>query len=325
LTLLPIDEQGFFVVGNSLVPPNFWRQPGVRYRKIAQEGRKMSTVILLMGHGSRDQAGTGEFVDLVGAVRECLPAYPVEASFLEFPGPAVPSIQEGFDRCAARGASKVLAVPVLLLEAGHARSDMPAQVDQARIRHSGIDIRCARHLGIHPLMIDILEERIAQTDSMLEPMPPEETAVLLVGRGTSDPEANGDFYKIGRLLWERNLYGLVECSFISLANPNVSEGINRCIKLGARRVLVMPYFINTGILVKRISEEVSKAENLHPEIKIAVGGHLGVHPNVIKLLVSRTMALLDESKPVEAISWGRSWRAPIFTHQHANDPFHFHL
>lgn len=284
----------------------------------------MSTVILLMGHGSRDREGVNEFMELVGAVQDAVPEYPVEASFLEFDCPQVPSIQEGFDRCVARGAKTVLALPVLLLEAGHARSDMPAQVARARRRYPELDLRAAKHLGIHPLMIEMLEERIAQTQNGLEPIGSADTAVLLVGRGTSDPEANGDFYKIGRLVWERNQYRLVECCFISLAEPGVREGINRCVQLGARRILIMPYFINTGILVKRISEEAASAQRLHPGMEIIVGEHFGVHPNVVKLLVSRALSLVDGAEPEKPVAWGRSWRAPALAHQHSHDHSHHH-
>jgi sirohydrochlorin cobaltochelatase len=277
-----------------------------------------------MGHGSRDLEGVNEYLELVGAVQDALPEYPVEASFLEFDSPLVPSIQEGFDRCVARGAKTVLAVPVLLLEAGHARSDMPTQVARARRRHPELDLRAAKHLGIHPLMIEMLEERIAQTQHGLEPIGTGDTAVLLVGRGTSDPEANGDFYKIGRLVWERNQYRLVECSFISLAEPGVMEGIHRCAQLGARRILVMPYFINTGILVKRISEEAASAQKLHSGIEIIVGEHFGAHPNIVKLLLARALALVDGAEPEKAIAWGRSWRAPTFAHQHSHEHSHHH-
>jgi sirohydrochlorin cobaltochelatase len=275
-----------------------------------------------MGHGSRDSEGVNEYMELVGAVQDAVPEYPVEASFLEFDGPLVPSIQEGFDRCVARGAKTVLAVPVLLLEAGHARSDMPAQVAQTRRRYPELDLRTAKHLGIHPLMMEMLEERITQTQQGLGPIGSGDTAVLLVGRGTRDPEANGDFYKIGRLVWERNRYRLVECCFISLAEPGVMEGIKRCAQLGARRILVLPYFINTGILVKRISKEAAAGQRLHPGIEIIVGGHFGAHPNIVKLLVARARALVDGAEPEEAIAWGRSWRAPSFAHQHLHDHSH---
>jgi sirohydrochlorin cobaltochelatase len=277
-----------------------------------------------MGHGSRDLEGANEYLELVRSVQDAVPAYPVEAGFLEFAGPLVPSIQDAFDRCVALGAKTVLAVPVLLLEAGHARSDMPAQVACARRRHPELDLRAAEHLGVHPLMIEMLEERITQTQRELDPIESGDIAVLLVGRGTSDPGANGDFYKIGRLVWERNRYGLVECCFISLAEPGLMEGIKRCAQLGARRILVMPYFINTGILVKRISKEAASARRLHPNIEIIVGEHFGTHPNLVELLVARAMALVEGAAPEKAVVWGRAWRAPVISHHHSGAMGHRH-
>jgi sirohydrochlorin cobaltochelatase len=275
-------------------------------------------MILCMGHGSRDLEGANEYMDLVRAVQAALPAHPVEAGFLEFAGPVVPSIQEAVDRCVSAGAEKVLAVPVLLMEAGHARTDMPAEVARARQRHPHLDLRCAPHLGIHPLMVEMLEERIHQLQQGLGAAHLDDTAVLLVGRGTSDIEANGDFYKIGRLVWERNRYPMVECCFISLAEPSLFQGIQRCVQLGARRILVMPYFINTGILVKRICSESEEARQRYPEVEIAVGEHFGAHPKIIQLLVSRVMFMVDGAAPEPAVSWGRTWRTPALTHHQSS-------
>jgi sirohydrochlorin cobaltochelatase len=277
----------------------------------------MDTVIHLMGHGSRDKDGAGEFMRLVDAVQSAIPDYPVEAGFLEFGGGSVPWIYEVFERCANSGVRTIIAVPVLLLEAGHARKDMPLQVDVARQRYPGIDFRAAPHLGIHPLMVEMLEERIAQTQRGLGPIEPGLTAVLLVGRGTSDIEANADFYKIGRIVWERNKYKWVECCYISLAEPDLHEGIRRCVQLGAKRILAMPYFINTGVLVKRIHEQAAAARLAHPDVEIAVGEHFGVHRNLVSLLVERAMSLLDESGCKRPVVWGRSWRAPEVPHTHA--------
>jgi sirohydrochlorin cobaltochelatase len=281
-------------------------------------------MVLCMGHGSQDPDGANEYVDLVRAVRAALPEYPVEAGFLEFAGPVVPSIQEAVDRCVASGAETVLAVPLLLMEAGHARTDMPAEVARARQRHPQLDLRYAPHLGIHPLMIEMLEERINQVQQGLSSADPADTAVLLVGRGTSDTEANGDFYKIGRLVWERNGFPLVECCFISLAEPSLPQGIKRCVQLGAKRILVMPYFINTGVLVKRICSESAAAREQYPGVEIAVGEHFGAHPNIIELLVHRARALTDGAVPEAPVSWGRTWRSPALAHQHAHGSGHQH-
>lgn len=256
----------------------------------------MDEMILLMGHGSSDPDGVREFLDLVEAVRGAAPAgRPIEAGVLEFAGAGVPSIQEAIDRCVSAGATRVRAVPVLLFNAGHARNDMPAQVALARARHPALDLRLAPPLGVHPALLQIAEERLFELVARLPEGRAEDTAVLLVGRGTADAEANGDLYKIGRWLWERNGFNLVECCFSGMTTPLVPAGIDRCVRLGARRILVIPYFLNTGVLVKRIQAQAWAARRTYPDVEIAVGDHFGIHPKLIDLLLQRA-EVLSESR-----------------------------
>ena len=263
----------------------------------------MDEIILLMGHGSRDPDGVSEFLDLVAAVRDGVPpGRVIVAGVLEFAGPGVPSIQDAIDRCIATRARCILAVPVLLFNAGHAKEDMPGQITRASARYPGLDLRLAQPLGLDYCLLEIIEERLLELEHQLAPGRPEETAVLLVGRGTSDAAANGDLFKIGRLLWERNLYGMVECCFAGMTQPLVPAGIDRCVRLGARRILVIPYFLNTGILVKRIHTQARAAREAYPGIEIAVGGHLGVHPKLVALLLTRAEIRAEESAEMDAVN-----------------------
>ncbi len=262
----------------------------------------MNDVILLMGHGSADREGAEEFVQLVEAVL-AESERPVEAGFLEFFGPVLPSIREVIDRCAAMEAERVLAVPVLLFYASHAKRDMPGQIVAGRERHPQLDLRAAPPFGTQAALLEITEQRIRELEEQLGLIPHEETTVLLVGRGTSDPEANADFYKIGRLIWERNDYAAVECCFIAMTQPGVPDGIERCVRLGAKRVLVIPYFINTGVLVKRIEKQVLAVQERYPEVEIGVGEHFGVHPKLVQLILDRANALAQEGEgALEALS-----------------------
>lgn len=240
-----------------------------------------------MGHGSRDDAGAREFLALVEAVQRAAASYRVTGGLLEFARDGVPSIQEAFDAIAASGAGTVVAAPVLLFHAGHDKQDMPAQAWAAARRYPQLEIRLAPNLGIHPLLLEIAEERLAALEARAVASEPEATAVLLVGRGTSDPEANGDFFKAGRLVWERNNYALVECAFVSLAEPGVAAGIRRCVALGATRVLVLPYFLNTGVLVQRIHQQARETAMELPGVQVLVGEHLGVHPKLVELILQR--------------------------------------
>ena len=81
-----------------------------------------------------------------------------------------------------------------------------------------------------------------------------DTAILLIGRGGSDADANSDFYKITRLLWEKLNVKWVESAFMGVTTPLVDEGIERCMKLGAKKIVMLPYFLFTGILMERMNK-----------------------------------------------------------------------
>jgi len=234
-----------------------------------------------MGHGSRDEEGAAQFVGLLDAVRSAAPHRRIEAGFLEFGGPVLPFIHEVMDRCAEEGVRRIRAIPILLHDAGHTNDDMPREVASARARHASLTIEMTPGFTVSPPLLQTLEDRIQETEAELGATDDDGLAILLVGRGTSNASANGDFFKMGRLLWERNHYGLVECAFVSLTTPSVPEGIARCVRLGARRVLVVPYFLHTGVLVKRIGEQARTAAANYPGVEVAVGEPMGVHPNLV--------------------------------------------
>jgi sirohydrochlorin cobaltochelatase len=56
-------------------------------------------------------------------------------------------------------------------------------------------------------------------------------------------------------------------------------------------VLIVPYFLHTGVLVKRIAEQAVLARGLHNGVEIAVGRHLGAHDRLVQLIVDRAAAL----------------------------------
>ena len=79
--------------------------------------------------------------------------------------------------------------------------------------------------------------------------------MLLVGRGSTDPDANAEVCKVARLLQEGRPYAFVEPAFVSLALPDVAGGLARCRALGARRVVVAPYFLFDGVLPRRVGDQ----------------------------------------------------------------------
>ncbi len=118
----------------------------------------MKTAILLLGHGSR-VAGANEALHAIAAmVKAETGAALVEVAFLP---PHAPGIQEGVDRCIAQGAARILLYPYFLYAGAHVLKDLPEQIEQARMRHPGLEMILGEPLGVHPKLAEIVRERIA--------------------------------------------------------------------------------------------------------------------------------------------------------------------
>ena len=210
----------------------------------------------------------------------------VAGGFIELSPPplkdAVAGLVEG-------GHRELTAVPLILLAAGHAKGDIPAALAREKERHSGLRTKYARPLGPHPVILDLLRRRLHET-LMASDAAAGADAVLLVGRGTTDPDANADLYRAARLLWEtsRDL-GIrqVEAAFVSLAEPSVPEGLDRLRALGAKRVVVLPFFLFPGVLPTRIHTQVSDWTVAKPGVVATVADVIGDCDELADLVIER--------------------------------------
>lgn len=237
--------------------------------------------LLIVGHGTRDPRGAEEFHKLVGLVKTRNPDLRVEGGFIELSSPPVSEAVEGLVRS---GTGEIIAVPLMLLAAGHAKNDIPATLVREKLSHPNVNFRYARALGIRPELLSLIDRRLSAVIGEEES---NETAVLLVGRGSSDPDANSDLAKASRLLLEGRPYPLVEYAFISLAPPNVPAALDRLRKLGARRVVVFSYFLFTGVLEERIKQQSFEFAENNPEVEIKYAGYFGPHVVVAELVLER--------------------------------------
>src|SRR5947207_3333274 len=161
----------------------------------------MSTTppLLFVGHGTRSDAGVAEFTRFVGQVRARTRGRlaAVDGGFIEL---ARPSVADAVARLVERGAGgprPIVAVPLVLTAAGHGKGDIPAALARERVRHPGLSYFYGRPLGPHPVLQDILAARI---DAALAGASRADTMVVLAARGSTDPDANAEIAKVGRLL-----------------------------------------------------------------------------------------------------------------------------
>jgi sirohydrochlorin cobaltochelatase len=245
----------------------------------------MEPAILIVGHGSRDVEGTQEFTRLVELFAHRDPARIVECGFLEF---ARPVIQEGVDRCVQRGAKVVTVLPGMLMAAGHAKNDIPSEVHEARRRYPDVAFYYGRHLHLHANVLELCALKISEAETHAAPRDRRETLLLVVGRGSSDPDANADVQKLARLLWEGMGFGWAAACYIGVTTPLLHEALERCHRLGFARILVLPFFLFTGVLEKRIRRLTAECAARHPESEFLCAGYLNAHPLLIEVFEERS-------------------------------------
>ncbi len=255
--------------------------------------------LLMLAHGSRDAEARAEYVRIHEALAARLAPCTVVFSALEFPDDdRLASIEEGWRRCLAAGAERIVALPFFLFPAGHVREDLPAELRAARDVAGWASLDLLPPLGPADEILDTLHSRA--TDALAQQASAAgaeagSAALIVVGAGTSDPDANGDLCKASRLLWERfpDHYAMVETAWVSLTRPTVSEVVERCRRLGAERIVVSPYFLNTGVLLKRIDARLAEARERYPDLSIARAAHFGLHPRLLDLVEQRARAALQ--------------------------------
>jgi sirohydrochlorin cobaltochelatase len=249
----------------------------------------MAQGLLLIGHGSRDRSGNEQFLALADRLASRTAADSgaiVEPCFLDH---AEPDVGLGIERLVARGATQIGVVPLFLFAAGHAKHDVPLLLEKARLRHPGVGFKYGRHLGVHTSLIQVCSEQVG-----LIAGDPAQTAVVLVGRGSSDPDANSDLYKVARLLWEETHLSMVEIGYCDVTRPTVPEALARVLQLGARRVVLLPYFLFRGVLMERMRALLAVWQEAHPAVSFALAAAdgLGSHPSVLELVVARANEVL---------------------------------
>ncbi|MEV7804552.1 sirohydrochlorin chelatase [Microbispora sp. NPDC088329] len=222
----------------------------------------MKPPLLLIGHGTHDETGVAEFGRFVHRLRCRLDGLPAEVSG-GFITNARPPLGDSIASLVARGHHHLIAVPLSLTGDRRALGDIPGTMALEQERHPTLEYDLGRPLGPDPRVLKLLAERLADaraemprfvTDEPPAEISPGETAVVLVGHGSTDPAVNAEVHRVSRLFWETHAPDLltVETAYVSHTRPGVPGGLERCRRLGAKRVIVLPYVLFAGGVLERI-------------------------------------------------------------------------
>ncbi len=246
--------------------------------------------VMICGHGSRDDDAVEEFARLAEGVKRRLPQHAVEHGYLEF---ARPIIREGLDRLVAQGVTRILAIPGMLFAAGHAKNDIPSVLNTYAAQRDGLRINYGKELGIDLKLLSAAGARVQEAlDRAGGRVSRHETLLMVVGRGTSDPDANSNIAKVMRLLWEGFGFGWGEAAYSGVTFPLVEPALEHAARLGYRRIVVFPYFLFTGVLVRRIYDYTDAVARRRRSIEFVKAPYLNDHPLVIDTFADRIEQLL---------------------------------
>ena len=121
----------------------------------------MKSAILLVAHGSRLQAANDDLLRVAAMLAERCPDEIIECAYLELVEPTIP---QGMAACAERGATRVKMLPYFLSAGSHVSRDLEASRQRFEQEYPSVEVLLCPPIGLHPLLIDVLLARLAESD-----------------------------------------------------------------------------------------------------------------------------------------------------------------
>jgi len=239
--------------------------------------------ILLVGHGSREQSGNDEIFAFAEQWRRRQPGWAIEVCFIEL---SEVTMSVGLQRAAANS-HRVIVVPLILNAAGHVKMDIPQAIDAARLKFPLVQFLYTPQLTACDDLLDVVKRRLKCAMQALDMPDPTSTGVVLLGRGSSDRQANGEMAKMARWVLEDSDHELVDVAFTGITYPRLEKVVQRQSLLGMTQVVVLPYYLFNGLLMERIKRQVENLKAQYPTIRFTSTEYFGFEPEIFAVLEQR--------------------------------------
>ncbi len=111
-------------------------------------------------------------------------------------------------------------------------------------------------------------------------------AVLLISHGSHSPKTKDEVIALIKRLKSLSRVEIFEYAFLEIESPSIPQGIDHCVRQGAREVIILLNFLNSGRHVNEdIPRIVSEAKQKYPNVKIKITPPVGQHPKIDELFV----------------------------------------
>ncbi|KEK23689.1 sirohydrochlorin chelatase [Bacillus gaemokensis] len=245
--------------------------------------------VLYVCHGSRLRAAKEEAISFIASCMDRVSALIQEFCFLELTSP---SIEEGFATCVKRGATEIIVIPVFLLAAGHVKEDIPYELEKLKKKYPNVGVDYGNPFGVSDTLVSA-----AYKGSSVQEYEKEVT-ILLVARGSSDPETLRDIKYIAALFEKKEKIRKVEVCYLAAVEPKFEEKLQEVVERKEENVVILPYLLFTGLLMKHIEKEVRG----YRSTDITIAPYLGQNGAFQEVLIQRTEEILRGDEYVSTYS-----------------------
>ena len=125
-----------------------------------------------------------------------------------------------------------------------------------------------------------------------------DTALLLIAHGSREPAANDDLHRLAAELRATGRYVAVAAAFLELAEPDIDAGGAACVEAGAKRVVLVPYFLSAGVHVRRdLTAARDRLAERFAGVEIRLAEPLGPHPLLMQIVAERAKNAVSTAAP----------------------------
>ncbi len=268
-----------------------------------------SNLLVIVSYSAGD---TDALVDTLSAHLQI----PVQAAYLEGSELSVgEAIQIGIAEHQPR---HIVVLPLFLGASAAKKNNVWQIVAAAEERWPDIAFYYGKPLGTHSGVIAAYSQLLTKSEISAN-----DIALLVVGRGSRDPESNMEVYQMARLLWEKFQSPALEIAFTSTANPDISTAIQWCLQAGLKRILIAPYLLYDQNLYQTIQSRLEKIRSLSPDVELVITPHLGIHEGIVETISQRYQKALKNLTTKSPTDEGII-RLRSFSHSHGAGGAHAH-
>ena len=123
-------------------------------------------------------------------------------------------------------------------------------------------------------------------------------AIILLGHGSRVPGAAEGMEQVACRIREKFGFSIIETCSMQRLGPKLADALGKCVAAGAKRVIVIPYFLHAGVHMREDIPELLRQEaRRQTGIGIILGKNLGYDESLADLVVRR----IEESRGLPSI------------------------